>query len=277
MIKHIPSQNINGLLILHFKPEGISELVKLTGMDGVLNMGLSGKNVTLEDFVKANKGDVLFAVTDFIMKKDSMNLGGYEDKSNSFTYEKPTASFLFSASIGDKTSFNKLLDAGVKAGGDLISSAGIFYANDDKFFAVGNSQQYVSKYVAGSNNKFDFIDKIEGHPIAFFVDIQKILATAALKPSKDSGSQVIMDESLKTWQNVYSMGGEYKDDGFAMNTEINFVDKNTNSLKQLNSYFDKISKVMIEKSKRDKEKWSAADSTGFYPPMGMDSTVPVKP
>jgi len=277
MIKHIPSQNINGFLILHFKPEGISELVKLTGMDGLLNMGLSGKNITLDDIVKANKGDVMFAVTDFMMKKDSMNLSDDADKSNSFVYEKPTASFLFSAIIGDKTSFNKLLDAGVKAGGDLISSAGIFYANDDKFFAVGNSQQYVSKYIAGSNNKFDFIDKIEDHPVAFFVDIQKILATSALQPSKDSGNQVIMDESLKTWQNIYSMGGEYKDDGFAMNTEINFVDKTTNSLKQLNSYFDKISKVMIEKSKRNKERWAEPDSTEFYPPMGMDSTVPAKP
>ncbi|MEP6594322.1 MAG: DUF4836 family protein [Ginsengibacter sp.] len=274
MVKNIPSQNINGLLVLHFKPEGIKELIKLTGMDGFLNIFLSGKNLTLDDFVKANKGDIMFAVTDFTMKRDSVNLGDEANKSNSY-YEKPTASFLFSASIGDKPSFNKLLDAGKKEGGDIISSAGIFYANDDRFFAVGNSQQYVSKYIAGSNNKPDFIEKIEDHPFALFIDIQKILTTAALQPVKDNGNQVIMEESLKTWQNVYSMGGEYKDDAFILNSEINLVDKNTNSLKQLNSYFDKISKVMIEKNKKNKERWGQADST-IYPPMEMD-TIPAKP
>src|SRR4029079_19373031 len=79
MIRNIPSQNINGLLALHFKPEGIRELIKLTGMDGFLNMFLSGKNVTMDDFVRANKGDIIFAVTDFVMKKDSVNMG---DESN---------------------------------------------------------------------------------------------------------------------------------------------------------------------------------------------------
>lgn len=276
IINNIPSQNINGLLVLHFKPEGIKEIIKLTGMDGFLNIFLAKENITLDDIVKANKGDIMFAVTDFGMKKDSINYGNEEDKTNMYTYEKPTASFLFSASIGDKPSFNKLLEAGKKAGGDMLTGAGISYANNDKFFAIGSSQQYVSNYIAGGNNKFDFINKISDHPVAFFIDIQKILTTAALKPVKDSGNQVIMNESLKIWQNLYSMGGEYKDDGFVINTEINFVDKNINSLKQLNSYFDKISQVMIEKNKKNKERWAEPDSTEFYPPMEMD-TIPAQP
>jgi len=276
MVKNIPSQNINGVLALHFKPEGIKELVKLAGMDGFLNIFLSEKNVSLDDIVKANKGDIIFAVTDFGMKKDSINMGDGTDKGSSYMYEKPSASFLFSASIGDRPSFNKLLDAGKKAGGDMMSSARIFYANNDRFFAVGNSQQYISKYIEGGNNKFDFVDKIENHPFGLFIDIQKILTTASLKPAGDSSEQVIMNESLKTWQSLYAMGGEYKDDGFLFNSEINFVDKSTNSLKQLNSYFDKISKVMIEKNKKDKERWAQPDSTQFYPPVGMD-TVPAKP
>ncbi|MEO6220830.1 MAG: DUF4836 family protein, partial [Ginsengibacter sp.] len=276
MIKNIPSQNINGLLALHFRPEGIKELIKLGGMDGFLNIFLSEKNVSLDDIVKANKGDILVAVTDFTMRKDSVNIGGSDSEKNSYMYDKPTASFLFSASIGDKSSFNKLLDAGRRAGGDMMSSAGIYYANNDKLFAVGNSQQYISKYIAGGNNKFDFISRIEDHPFVLFIDIQKILGTVSLKPAKDSANHLIMDESVKTWQNLYSMGGEFKDDGFLLNSEINFVDKNVNSLKQLNNYLDKISKVMIEKSKNDKQRWAHSDSTEFYPPVEMD-TVPPNP
>jgi hypothetical protein len=243
-------------------------------MDGFLNMSLSRENITMDDFVKANKGDIMFSVTVFIMKKDSVNMSGDADKTNNYVYEKPTASFLFSLSIGDKPSFNKLLDAGVKAGGDFLSSAGIFYANDDKLFAVGNSQQYVSKYISGGRNKFDFINKIEDHPFALFIDIQKILATAALQTAKDSTNKVVMDESMRMWQSIYSMGGEYKDDAFALNSEINLVDKNVNSLKQLNSYLDKIAKVMIEKSKKNGEHWNESDSTDAS--MGTEK-APAKP
>ncbi len=254
LIKNIPSQNVAGIISLHFKPEGLGELIKLTGMDGFVNMFLSKEGITLDDFVKANKGDVMFAVTDFTMKKDSFNFKDQgEKKDTSYMYDKPDASFLFSVSIGDKPSFNKLMSAGKALGGQMGENEFIHYANNDKLFAIGNSQEYVSKYIQGGNNKFDFLDKISDHPVAAFVDIQKVLLTAAARPVKDSGTKLIMDESIKTWQNLYSTGGEYKDDGFVMNTEINLVDKNTNSLKQLNGYFDRISKVMIEKNKERKQ------------------------
>lgn len=271
MIKSIPSKNINGLLALNFKPEGLKEIVKLTGLDGFLNMGLSQAGITLDDFIKANKGDVLFAVTDFAMRKDSFNFKnqGSEDlEDTSYTYNKPSATYLFAVSIGDKPSFDKLMAAGKKLGGDLPASLGIYFADNAKIFAVGNSQQSVSKYLAGSNNTFDFTDKISDHPVALFIDIQKILlSSTANQPVKDSTDKMMVDESLKIWQNVYSMGGEYKDDAFVMNSEINLVDKNINSLKQLNSYFDKISKGIIEKKKKYEEQWSPVDSTAVYPPV----------
>ncbi|MEO6455756.1 MAG: DUF4836 family protein [Ginsengibacter sp.] len=266
MIKSIPSQNINGFLAINFKPEGLKEIIKLTGLDGFLNMFLSKADITMDDFVKANKGDVMFAVTDFLLKKDSFNFKNGALKDTNYLYDKPEVSFVFSVSIGDKPSFDKLMAAGKKLGGDLSGKSGIYFAGNDKIFAISNSQQYVSKYIAGSNNTFDFIDKISGHPITFFVDIQKILQSSSpARPVKDSASKVILDESLKMWQNIYSLGGEYKDDAFIMNTEINLVDKNTNSLKQLNSYFNKISKVIIEKKKKYQKDWSRSDSSALFP------------
>ncbi len=72
MIKTIPSQNVFGVLAMNFKPEGIKELIKLTGMDGFLNMYTGQMGFNLDDFVKANKGDITLAVTDFKMNKDSL-------------------------------------------------------------------------------------------------------------------------------------------------------------------------------------------------------------
>lgn len=279
MIKNIPSQNVDGLLALHFKPEGLKEIIKLTGMDGIINSYSAQQGITIDDFVKANKGDLLFAVTDFMMKKDSFNFKNPATQDENYTYDKPDANYLFSVSIGDKQSFDKLIAAGKKFGGnDLSGSMGIHFANNDKLFAIGNSQEYVSKYIAGGNSQFDFIHKLSDHPIALFVDIQKMLQSSisTAQPIKDSSNKIILDESLKIWDNVYSMGGEYKDDAFVMNTEINLIDKTTNSLKQLNNYFDRISKVMIEKKKKYQQSWSQTDSTTAYPPMSDLDSVPQK-
>ena len=73
-LKTIPSQNVIGAGALNFKPEGIKELIKLTGMDGVLNTYTTQVGFTLDDFVKANKGDLMFAVTDLSLKTDSLSM-----------------------------------------------------------------------------------------------------------------------------------------------------------------------------------------------------------
>jgi hypothetical protein len=155
-------------------------------------------------------------------------------------------------------------------GGQIPATESVHSATNDKLFAIGNSQQYVSKYIQGSNTKFDFTDKIADHPFFAFADIQKILLTASSE-IKDSGYKIIMDESIKTWQSFYSMGGEYKDGGFVSHTEIDLMDKNTNSLKQLNSYFDKIAKVMIEKNKENTADRSMTDSVTMDVPVDTSS------
>lgn len=182
MIKNIPSQNLLGVLAVNFKPEGIREIIKLTGMDGFLNIFLSEQGLTLDDFVKANKGDIMFAVTDLIVKSKTFNFRNGEDRDSSYTYNIPGANFLLSVSIGDKPSFDKLMSTGKKIGEQMSTNLGIYFANNNKFFAIGNSRENVSKYIAGGNNKFDFIDKIADHPIAVFVDIQKYYLLPHLSP-----------------------------------------------------------------------------------------------
>ncbi|HJY23039.1 MAG TPA: DUF4836 family protein, partial [Hanamia sp.] len=74
MIKNIPSQNVFGILAMNFKPEGIQELIKLTGTDGMVNMYLQQLGFSLDDLSKANNGDLMIALSDFKMKTDSMDI-----------------------------------------------------------------------------------------------------------------------------------------------------------------------------------------------------------
>jgi hypothetical protein len=59
----------------------------------------------------------------------------------------------------------------------------------------------------------------------------------------DSASQfsgVALNESIKMWESIIGTGGELVDGAMIGNFEVNLVDKNTNALKQLNQYVDKL-------------------------------------
>ena len=252
MVKNIPSQNVVGIMAWSFKPEGIEELIKLTGMDGFVNMILSPQGISLDDIVKSTKGDILLSVTDLQTRKKV---------SDSTDKERLGADVLFAGSVGDKESFNKVLNTLLKLKDKMKRDSGFGYARNDKYFIFGNVQSLVDKYSAGANNSFPFMDKLKDHPFGIFIDINKILTASSNLPSKDSTDKVLLDASLKVWDNVYVAGGEVENNSVHINTEINMVDKNTNSLKQLNNYFNEIGKAVKEKRKHYKEHWKLEDST----------------
>ncbi len=237
MIKSIPSQNVFAVFSAAFKPQGLKELIQLSGTDGFINMYAGQMGFTLDDLVKAGNGDVLLAFTDFKMSSDSFNI--MPDNSTSGKLLKPDFNYIFSTGIADKASFQKLLDAGKKIGSQTGKDSLLNTDMNDKLFAISNSTDFTKKYLAGGNNKYDFTDKIDGHPVGLFIDFQKILTVLSAENGKPESKEMIA-ESMKIWNNLYMTGGDFKDGGFSAKTQINLVDANTNSLKQLNSYFDKM-------------------------------------
>jgi uncharacterized protein (DUF1330 family) len=246
MVKRIPSKDIAVLFAMNFKPEGIKEFVKLAGMEGFANMGASYAGFTLDDFIKANKGDVVLSVSD--IKKDSFGI--------------PNANVIFATSIGDKTSFGKLIDAGKKFGAQAAGSgmdSKIFYNSTDNYFAIGNNKENIDKYIGtASNNSFPFFDKAYSSPIGAYVNFQYIL-NSMKGSNSDSLDVAAYDASLKMWDNLLSTGGDFKNGGITQHMEINLVDKTTNSLKQLNSYLGVMGS--IEKKKKDQRniEWNNND------------------
>ncbi|GAC1589862.1 MAG: hypothetical protein NVS3B19_10120 [Ginsengibacter sp.] len=230
MIKSIPTQNIIGLISMHFKPQGIAELVKLTGMDGFVNLFLAQQGFNLDDFVAANKGDIQISVSDLVISKDSTG-----DSTSSF---KHSAKVLFASSIGDKPSFNKILNAGSKMATKMKKDSGISYKNNDQYFVAGNDAAFVNAFYKGANNSFTFLDKIKDHPIAIYVDLNKLLSTLAGLHDKDTTAATFINDAAKRWDKLISTGGEIEGDAYTMHTEILMTDKSTNSLKQMNSLLD---------------------------------------
>lgn len=258
MVKRIPTKNIAVFFAMNFKPEGLLEFIKLAGMEGFANMGAGYLGFTLDDFVKANKGDILLTISD--LTRDSVG--------------KTEANFLFSAAINDKAAFGKLIEAGKKAGKSTFNDSipvGIFYNSTDKYFAIGNKQATVDTYFkTESNNNFDFFEKISGSPVGLFINFQYVMLSMAPTGS-DSLKMATYNASLQMWDNLIAKGGGFRDGGIIQHVEINLVDKKVNSLKQLNNYFGILGTIEKKKKSLGGNVWT--DSTTVM----MDTTLAVVP
>jgi hypothetical protein len=271
MIKRLPSQNVAGVLAFHFTPANILEIIKLTGLDGFINLFLAQQSLSLDDIVRATKGDMLFAATDVTLKADSVIIKDSTKEKGKHDYLKPGATFLFAVAIGDKDAFNKLVHVGKTMGKDM-PQPNSFSKSDDKYFAISNSQDAVNKYFSGTQLTPDYLSTINDHPMGGYVDVQMILKALQPQLTKDSISKAFYDRNITMWNNIYFTGGEYKDGGLVSNGELNFVDKTTNSLKQLNQYADEMAKIHMEYKKKHKEEWNN-DSTVI---RSVDSSAGIK-
>ncbi|HEX7905010.1 MAG TPA: DUF4836 family protein [Chitinophagaceae bacterium] len=250
MVNRIPSQNIVGAFAMNYPPEGIKEFLKITNLEGMVNMVLSQTGYSVDEFIKANKGDMVVAVTDLEIKSksDTLDMGNAQPYISSS--RKPDMKVLFATAVNDKAAFEKLITLlWQQTKNSPMANTGITYKLENNWFAAGNSPEQVSQFLAGGNTKSPVADKLSGHPISFFIDIQKILQVAAADQKGDSAEAAVFDASLKTWQDVHAFGGEFKDKAFTFHAEVNLVDKSTNSLKQLNAYLDKVYMSMHDRKK----------------------------
>lgn len=269
VINRIPSSNVAGIIAFNYPPKGLQAFLQLLGVDGMANGFLSKLNYSIEDFVKANKGEVLLSVSDISMvtKQDTINYGGGA-RPYIYTSSKPDMKVLFAASVNDKAAFEKLVTLAWESTKGMSGEIPrISYKVENNWFAASNSAEQTDKFLAGGNNKLPFVDKIAGHPIGMYIDIQKIIQSTAGSIAEDSNTKAMADVSLKMWQDIVASGGEYKDKAIQFSFEVNMVDKNTNSLKQLNQYFDKLASIrQTERKKYDEVKATDMNPAEATPP-----------
>lgn len=256
MLKRVPGKDIVMLAGFNFKPEGLKEFLQLLGLDGLLNVGLATVGFTVDDFIKANKGDVIFGVSDLQLNQDTAQKYLFKDDSlDAPSRIKPTFNFAFATSIGDKDAFNKLVNAGKKIGGNFSnqSEMPVAYSSNGNYFVLSNSKENADKYLAGAGSNGDLVNKISGDAFAGYVNLQSIFKVVPVNEIKDSTGKVAFDLSAKLWDNILWKGGNFEDGGLTQKLEINLMDKTTNSLKQLNQYSNKLGELYNEKRKKEKE------------------------
>ena len=244
MLKRIPGQNVSLVIAMNYPPEGLKEFLKLLGVDGILNGVVGMLGISIDDFIKANKGDLLFAASDFSVQ-DKTKSYDFSDSQPTYTKSEPDAKILFATSINDKPSFDKLVDILKKVIGKERQTEEldkIKYTVKDNWFIAGNAQESIDGFAAGKKTDHAFISKISGHPIGAYIDLQKILGSIQTREAENYKN--VLSGDSKIWDNIIFYGGEMKDGATTGYFEINMIDKNTNSLKQLNNFITTLAKTV---------------------------------
>lgn len=244
-INRIPSKNVAAVFAFKYQPEGFRELIKLLGVDGFVNSGLSSVGYSTDEFVKATKGDILVSVTDFEVKSRPMVMdgGSMEVPKDMPTVPDPSAKVLFATSVNDKPSFDKLFGIIQSKSQEFGAfTKDIHFQLNNEWFAAGNSPELVNGFLSGGNSNLEFAKRISGKSFGAYINVQQILkSTSPL--ATDSSAKAALDASINLWQDIYGFSTGESNGAYTGEAEINLVDKNTNSLKQLNKYIDALSKL----------------------------------
>jgi hypothetical protein len=134
-----------------------------------------------------------------------------------------------------------------------------FQKKDDKYFVISNRQEAADKFLSGAGTDKPFQSMLKDHAMGGYADIQMILKALQSDIAKDSIAKKYYDRNITMWNNVVFTGGEFKKGGIVHFAELNMVDNNTNSLKQLNAYIDDMVKLSEENKKWREEEWKKMD------------------
>ncbi len=272
-VNKLPANSI-AALAMNYPPEGLKAFLKLIGADGISNGFLKKNNYSIDEFIKANKGTMLFALTGVDEKEvtDTFSIDE-SDKTSTYTHTRTNPQFLFANAVNDKPSFEKLMnildaDAGGMAKNEI---PGLQYKLQDNWFVAGNVMSDIDGFYKGGN-KVAFADKVSGHTAGGFADLQKIFDLGLAK-NKDSIEQKSIQLAKQTWKDAWFNGGDFKDGSMQSHFEITMMDANTNSLKQLNKFADEMYAINKNKMRNFDEENVRTDS---IPPVQIDTVVAPK-
>jgi hypothetical protein len=271
MLKKYPSENITGFISYAFDFHMIGEMVKATGMDGVVNMFLSGKSgLSMDDILNAFEGQLTYVTSDFtITKKESEYFPG------EFT-EKPDAKWIFCLKVGNAAAFNKVMtspmlkDVFAREGDHYVITNPMMAATapamsiTEKFVTLGSDSVLLQQYLAGNGHiKLpDGIEsKIKGSMLGGYVDLEKVTSVIPENKMSDEEKPVMkkVKDLFKDFTVVSKAGS-----GDVQHAEavLNFKDKDQNSLVQLINLGTEAAKAMKAKQAREDSVYAAPVDTG---------------
>lgn len=269
MINKYPSSNIDGFMLLSFNPQILIDIIKYSGFDAQANQYMAEMGFTLDDVGKAFKGEFSFVVSDLAVVTQP---NPYYPQ---MTTTKPDMKYLFDAKVGDKTAFEKIMNALVTKGmlvknGDQYllpqNFPGTSYQINSKDIIVASDSAVVGQYAAGSGKATfasDVDGKVSGKPFGAYVDINKILQAIPLDSNATADQVATMNKAKTTFKDLVGASDNFDGKLIKSSIQLRMLDGKKNSLASLAEF-------LAEAAKNIHDKGNPAEVQMLVPP---DSTA----
>ncbi|WP_298711685.1 DUF4836 family protein [Chitinophaga sp.] len=257
-IEKYPSDNIFGYAAVNCDLRVVGELIKLIGMDGLVNMGLAEARFTLDDLLTAFKGEITMVGSDF-----STVAAPTEWDS---TRTKPQLKWIFSMKVGDKAAFEKVMaspmlaQALTKQGDEYVPNMPLgdelSVSINSKRVLAGSDAELIKAYDAGSGKaklEGDALDNAKGSIGAFYLDVEKIMAAI---PAKEMDVPDSISNDIKTLvKSISAKSNEISGDKSHSSAVVLFKDQSKNALSQLFNFTNKVYNWTNAKKKAEAAQW----------------------
>jgi hypothetical protein len=218
------------VIAMNYDPQLIQDFLKVSGTQSTANQFLEDYQLTFDELLKATNGQILITASEL---GPQATANQDEESDDIFPFG---GNLLFAASVNNDTSFNKA--AGIVK--KIFPTASSTIRNN--WFLLGNTPATTDHFFASSSNPV-VSQKLGGHPLGIYIDIQKGLQQWNVHGLDSSLLQQI-NLSKNFWRDVVSTGGDFKNGAVNFETSINLADQSTNSLKQLSKYSSQMSQLM---------------------------------
>ncbi len=254
MLDKLPAQNLDMLLSMHISTKGIKAIMEKLSLLGIANAGLSTQGLSADNVLDAFTGDMAFAMNDFSLKNEKVT-DQFMGQTVVHDEQKTSMSFTYVMKLNKSEEFQKLVklakENGLPASGKgfvipINSKDSVFILMNDKFAVASNKYAYASGLLDG-NAKSGMAESAAsgayGHPTAFFLDMQQLLKNIDPAISHSAHDSAMISESKKLLNTVSFTGGSFKNDAFEYHLDINFMNKDENSILILKDFGTKMSEV----------------------------------
>jgi len=229
LLNHV-SPGASIVIAMNYHPQLIKDFLKVSGTESTTNNALEEYDITFDELLESTKGEILITASEVGPQQPSMDDDMADDV---FPFG---GHLLFAASLNNDSAFRKA-EAIIK---QPFPSAATRIQNN--WFLLGNYTATVNEFFSNTSNPA-ITEKLSGHPLGFYIDIQKGLQqwnTHGL----DSALLQQIELSKNFWRDIISTGGEFENGSLHFETTVNLADKSTNSLKQLARYGMQMSELL---------------------------------
>ncbi len=258
-IENFPATNINGAMMAAFNPELFNGVLKELEVSALIDGFLSKQGLTTADFFKAMKGEINVFVGDFKLESKETNATTPDGSSYKNKIQMPSVKMIFTASIGDKVAFTKLMNKAAESGavmktksgyaaGDLLKMANLYLVSDEKNIVLASdSLTYVAYQAANTKAKIDVevMDKMKGKSTTMFMDINSIM-NGLLQSTQEKSFEEGMKLVNATFKDMVFTMDNFDGKTIKSEGEIRMTNTKQNSLVSVMQMISGIFKIMNE-------------------------------